>query len=418
MTYAGTARWLQDRLWFAWPVGAVAWLGWFASLAYGSWTTGRPVDVEGTPVGVDHLAFYSAAHLIRDGQPALMYNYDFLGPYQGRLLGWDWGMLEGYRNPPFYALLYWPTAGLPYVTSLAIWTVIGIGVLAAAVWWLDPDCPNRVVAWSLTFYPVFAAVSFGQNSLLSLGVFAGVYRLLEDRRLFLAGLVAGLLWFKPQLLIGLFVWWGLAPRRYAACWAGVAVTGAVLAAVSWLALPEASWAFVDSLKKNIGYGGEAGWNKQSPRAFWTLLLPGADPKLIWALTLASILPAVALAWWVARRTGAPVAVMFPVAVFLSLWASPHTLIYEWTLLVPAAVVLWERFPGRREAWLCLFTLAWAALAASTPLAKVQIDYLHPPAVIQLAVPVMGLVGWLVVRELAAVRRVDAPVTTCPAAANP
>ena len=43
------------------------------------------------------------------------------------------------------------------------------------------------------------------------------------------------------------------------------------------------------------------------------------------------------------RTGAPVTVMFPVAVFLSLWASPHALVYEWALLVAAAVVLWLVF---------------------------------------------------------------------------
>ena len=63
-------------------------------------------------------------------------------------------------------------------------------------------------------------------------------------------------------------------------------------------------------------------------------------------------------------------------------------------------MLWERFPERRDVWLCLFVLAWLVLAASTPLAKVQIDYLKPPGVFQFAVPVMGIVGWLVIRELA------------------
>lgn len=400
MSYAGTARWLRERLWIGWPVGAAAWVVWLGSVAYGSWSENRPVDAEGTPVCVDHLAFYSAARLIRDGRSDRMYNYDFLGTYQGELLGWDWGMLVGYRNPPFYALLYLPTAGLPFVASMLIWNALGLGVLVLAIGWLKPERPTRALLWTLAFFPVFAVVSFGQNSLLSLGIFAAVYRLLANNRPHEAGLVAGLLWFKPQLLIGLFIWWALASRKYAACWAGVAVTGAILAAISWLALPDASWAFVDSLKTNLGYSGEKGWNKESPRAFWSLLMPNADSAVLWTLTIASVVPAIGAAWWLARRTGAPVAVMFPVAAFLSLWASPHTLIYEWAILVPAAVVLWERFPERREGWLCLFTLAWLILAVSTPLAKVQIDYLNPPAVVQVAVPVMGLVGWLVIRELA------------------
>ena len=54
--------------------------------------------------------------------------------------------------------------------------------------------------------------------------------------------------------------------------------------------------------------------------------------------------------------------MFPVAVFLSLWASPHALVYEWALLIAVAVVLWTDFPDSRDAWLSLFALAWVGLA--------------------------------------------------------
>jgi hypothetical protein len=176
--------------------------------------------------------------------------------------------------------------------------------------------------------------------------------------------------------------------------------GTVLAAISWLVLPDASWAFVDSLQANLGYGGEKGWNKESPRAFWSLLLPAATPAVIWSLTAAVVLPMIWAAWQVSKRSGAEVAVMFPVAVFLSLWASPHSLIYEWAILIPAAVVLWERVPQKRDVWLVLFVVAWLVLAASTPLAKLQIDYLKPPGVVQIAIPVMGAIGWIVMRQLA------------------
>lgn len=445
MTFAAAAAWLRSKLWIGWPVGATAWVVWLGSVSYGCWKEQRPVDAEGTPVCVDHLTFYSAAKLVREGRPAEMYHYDFLGQYQGEQLGWDWGMLLGYRNPPFYALLYLPTTGLSFVESMLVWNAVGLGVLVLAIGWLKPENPRRVLMWSLTFYPVFAVVSFGQNSLLSLGVFAAVYRLMSAPRdrgrlgrasdksdaksepasasqsepqpqtpagetpavpgmRFLAGMVAGLLWFKPQLLLGLFLWWGFAPRKYSACWAGVAVTGSILAAVSWIALPDASWAFVESLQANLGYGGEKGWNKQSPRAFWSLLLPDASAAVIWGLTAAVVLPMIAAAWRVSKRTGAHVASMFPIAVFLTLWVSPHSLIYEWAILIPAAVVLWERFPEKRDTWLVLFAAAWVVLAASTPLAKVQIDYLKPPGVLQIAVPVMGLTGWIVMKVLPAPRR--------------
>jgi hypothetical protein len=324
-----------------------------------------------------------------------------------------------YRNPPFYALLYLPTAGLSYYASFLIWTAINFGLLVLSVFLLKPARPWRVLAWAVAFYPVFATISFGQNTMLSLAVFAGVYRLADANRLFAAGLVAGLLWFKPPLLIGLFVWWALYPRRCLACWLGVSVTGAALAAVSFLALPEASRAFVGTLRENVGHGGEGMWNKHTPKAFFEMLLPeppreeqspGSVPwqrAVVWSLTLAVTAVSVGLAWRVARRTGAPVAVMFPVAVFLSLWASPHALIYEWALVLAAAVVLWERLPASRGVWVCLFALAWVVLAASTPLSLVQIRHLELPVAVQISIPALGLVGWLAARELARERSPEA-----------
>lgn len=400
MTYARTAAWLRGRLWIGWPAGAVAWVVWLGSLALGGWL----YDAEGTLVGVDHIAFYGAARHVRDGTAGEMYDYATQSEYQGGLIGRpDWGMLVGFRNPPFYALLYRPTAGLPFAASFLVWAAVGLGVLAGSMVLLGAERPRWAFARALTFYPVFAAVTFGQNSLLSLGVFATVYRLAAGGRSFAAGLVAGLLWFKPPLLLGLFVWWGLNPVRHARSWAGVAVTGAALAALSWVIVPDGSLAFVRSLRANLGYGGEWGWNKESPRAFWTLLLPDAPAAVTWGLTGLTSAAGLAVAAWVARRTGAPVAVMFPVAVFLSLWLSPHALIYEWAILVPAAVVLWKEFPGRRDAWLCLFAAGWLALLVSTTLAKGQIDFLSPGPVVQVAVPVMGWVGWRVARELATPR---------------
>jgi hypothetical protein len=394
MSYTALADWVRGRLWIA-AAGCVPWLIWIGGLAL----SGGKKDLAGKPVGVDHLAFYHAARLIRDGEAYRLYNYRELteSGYQQAIVGWNWDGFEAYRNPPFYALLYLPTAGLSYYASFAIWTAVGLALFALTFILLKPERPFRSALWALTFYPVFATVGFGQNTFISLAIFAGVYRLLSHERLFAAGLVAGLLWFKPQLLLGLFVWWAFLPRTYLRAWIGTFTTGAVLAAISWTMVPDGSRAFVETLRTNAGFAEFGMWNVVNPKAFFALLLPGL-PELYWPLAGLCSLAGVAVAWRVLRKTGAPVAVMFPVAVFLSLWASPHALVYEWALLVAAAVVLWDRFPGSRDAWLCLFTLTWLALAVSTPLAKSQIDAKLPVAV-QLAVPVLGLVGWLAAREL-------------------
>lgn len=396
MSYPQFANWLRGRLWIAIAAGCVPWLVWLVGLAY----TGGRTDLAGKPPGVDHLAFYSAARLVRDGESHRLYNYNELAneKYQQRLLGWDADVFEAYRNPPFYALLYLPTASLPYPASFAFWSVIGLALLALSILLLKPQRPARAFLWSFTFYPVFATLSFGQNTFISLAIFVGVYRLLCNDRRFAAGLVAGLLWFKPQLLLGLIVWWALQPRRYFRCWLGVFATGCVLAAISFLAVPDGSRAFVRTLRANAGFAEFGMWNVMNPKAFFALLLPGL-PAVYWALAALCSLGGVLVAWRLNRRTGAPIAVMFPAAVFLSLWASPHALVYEWALAVATAVVLWEKFPASRNAWLCIFALAWLALAASVSLAKMQVTA-GWPVVVQVGVPVLGLAGWLAARELA------------------
>lgn len=394
MTDATTAAWLRERLWFGMVVGAAVWCAWVVSLALGGWTR----DAEGMIFGADHIAFYSAATLIRDGRPGAIYDHAALGEVQRRIND-DRTDFWAYRNPPFYALLYVPTAALPYPTSALVWMLVSVAALGFAVWCLRPERPWRAFAWAVAFYPVFAAISFGQNTPLSLAVFAAVYRLSADRRPLLAGLVAGLLWFKPQLLIGPFVWWGLAPVRHRFEWLGVLVTGLALAALSFLVVPEAAWAFMDSLRANVGYGGENGWNLHSPRKFWDILLTDTAPRLNWTLTGLCVVAALAGAALLHARTGGPLAVMFPAAVFLSLWASPHTLIYEWALLFAAAVVLWERLPARRDTWLTLFAVVWAVLTVSTTATLVQLRHLGWPVALQASIPVMAFVGLRVIRAL-------------------
>ncbi|MCZ2342514.1 MAG: DUF2029 domain-containing protein [Bacteroidales bacterium] len=401
MTYARTAAFFRPRLVYAVCAGVLVWSTWLISLALGRGET----DLYGQIVGTDHLAFYTAARLIREGRGADVYNYDIVGPYQSALFPpgvWQ-DTFEAFRNPPFYALPYTLTAGLPYALSSWFWIIVSLAALVVGVRLLRPEQPWRTVGWAMTFLPVFCVLSYGQNTLLSFAIFAAVFRLLAADRRFLAGFVAGLLWFKPTLLIGLFFWSLLDIRRLWPCWLGVIAGGVVLSAGSWPLIPEVWTAFFENLRVNLTFDNFEQWKMHNPKAFWKLLRPEPLPLvggvtlqevLIGLSTLAGIVVFVQL--WRRQRNNLPV--MFAAAVFLTLWVSPHTLIYEWALAILPAILLWTHAPRHRDAWVVLFALTWAALFVSTDFCQAQLwaerRWLGTESVLlQVSVPVLGWVGW-------------------------
>jgi hypothetical protein len=352
-------------------------------------------DIKGDPIGTDHIAFYSAARLINEGHGPLMYDYEFLGEYQSALVDWRGG-LDAYRNPPFYALLYTPTARLPYAASYWIWAMIGLLILALGLRVIGPSGPCSYFLWACSFYPVFATFTFGQNSLLSFGIFCAVFACLERRCRFAAGMVAGLLLFKPQLLLGIVVWWAIDCRRYWPAILGGVVTSLILTALTLgLALDETQ-EYIKRFRDIASYDAFELYNLHTPRGFGTLISGGN--KEVGSLVALGCGVA-AIGWFVVmwRRHRDHLPIIYAAMIFLTLWASPHTMIYEWSIVLIPAVLLWERAPGHRDVWLPLFALGWVVLFISTPLTKWQWIWLG--FAVQLSVPVLAFIAILVSRRL-------------------
>ena len=300
MTAPRLAAVVRGRFGFAFALAGTIWAAWLVAVAAG----GGTFDAFGNLVSGDHLAFYTPARLIRDGYPETLYDYPFTAAYQNEMLGGRYRTLNAFRNPPFYALLYLPTAGLPYPASAAVWNVVSLLALVVGVRWLGVAHPWRVTAFALTFAPVFHVVGYGQNSLLSFAAFAAVYRLLATDRRFLAGLVAGLLCFKPTLLIGLVVWGVFDVRRLWPAALGVLVTAGVLVGGSYAVVPEAWAAYLGNFGEIAAYHAFDLWKVHTPRAFWALLLPDF-PAAVTPLALASSLVGIGVFYRVWRTLSDP-----------------------------------------------------------------------------------------------------------------
>ena len=421
LTYEKAAAFLAPRLWLGLAAGVLVWGIWLGSLALGGWDYDL---ITGKPVGVDHIAFYSPARMILEGREADIYDHWKLYQFQTNEIFEEgrWKEFEAFRNPPFYALLYVPTAALPYWASCWIWAGIGLALLAVGIRWLGARRPWVTTAWVASFLPVFSAIGYGQNSLLSFGAFCACYKLLSMNRPFLAGLAASFLWFKPPLLLGLFFWWLLDARRKWPCWLGVIAGGALLTGLTYPIVPNAWHGFRDTLASNAEFDNFDWWKMHNARAFWRLLLPDpvelarfevptATPKTV-TVTLRGVLwlaSAAAGAWcfyriWRKSRDNLPV--VFGAAVFLTLWASPHSMIYEWASAAITAALWWTYAPRHRSAWVVLFAIAWVALFVGTHIGEAQ-EMIQKKlgwdtfVIVQLSVPVLGWVGWKATRLLSA-----------------
>lgn len=387
-------------------------------------------DLSKVVFGADHLAFYTGARLTRFGPEERLYDYPFVADYQNKLFWRDpenhekdtWRWLEAFRNPPFYAMLYWPLCGCAYFWSAAAWLVISLGLTWLGVCLTTETRRGRAFLWTLSFLPTYMAFDYGQNTPISFAIFAGVYALLKKDRPFAAGLVAGLLLFKPQLLLGLGVWGLLDFKKKWPCALGVIVTCLLLFGTTYPIIPEAWKGFEATFHKNREFDSFDMYKMHNPLAFIRLLLPAEDlakhshqledvfiaqVRMVhnaFALACGAVALLVFIRLWLRRRND--LNVMFGGVVFFTLFAGPHALIYEWMLLALTGILWVSEWRDRPNTWFVLYALVWGVLYYCTDLSMMMLDWNLTGrllggvnSVFHQSVPVLAGVGFYAVKLL-------------------
>lgn len=282
-----------------------------------------PADRSVTPgmLGHDFLAFYTGGTFVRTGQLDKLYDLDATRAFQraeaarsGLEIGPSFGP---FWNPPFYAWVFAPLSALPYRTALAVWTMFGVAALAASVWllrrllvgadsrhWFHGAVPTPhdwrstllVPLLLLVCMPFVQAISHAQNTFCSLLLLTGVVVLWRQRRALPAGLVCGLLFYKPQLaacVAGMLV---LTLGRRALL--GLAVSVGALGAVTLLTMPGIVGEYLTRLPQNLHFmqiDNPYLWERHATlKAFWRLLIQGRDPGEMWTVTRAAWLASAGL----------------------------------------------------------------------------------------------------------------------------
>ncbi|TML11000.1 MAG: DUF2029 domain-containing protein [Actinobacteria bacterium] len=324
--------------------------------------SGSGADTATGRLGGDYPAFYAAGRLITSSQRSDMYDPARQAQMQQGLFPADseQGLLY-FAYPPHTALVYAPLSHLPYRVSYALHTLLMVGATVAALYLVRPMLPvvnghfAIVAIGAVSFYPMYRAITGGQNTALTLLLLAGSWRAVDADRDVVAGLLLGLLLFKPQFalpLIGLHLLarrWRLgmsAAFTAAACWGA----GAALLGVGWFGRWLDSVRFFTDLDARV--------NRRNAVSFLgaadTLFGVGDSLGRLLGAALALVTVAALVFVWHNRdrhHLCAPMMVALPAIVLIS----PHAMFYDAGLLVlPLAALLATRHVQVREAVIVLW----------------------------------------------------------------
>jgi alpha-1,2-mannosyltransferase len=274
---------------------------------------------------LDFIAFYTGGHLVADGRNRELFDLRAVKRFQSDLAaanGANLGDALGpWWNPPFYAWVFAPLARLPFDVATRVWVAFNVACTGAACWLLVRMLPPRAAGgrpldWRTKALvpalvglsvPFIHAVTHGQNAGTSLLIVTLAVTAWRADRPVLAGLVAGLMAYKPQhaVVLGGAVALSLGWRAVL----GLAVTGAALLLVTLLTLPGSLNDFLHQVPRNVAFVQEQCvymWERHATlKAFWRLLLQGraVGPPSTW-VTLLTALCTAALAVGLLRLTPA------------------------------------------------------------------------------------------------------------------
>jgi arabinofuranan 3-O-arabinosyltransferase len=203
-----------------------------ASAFVGAWI----VDDLGRLIDNDFIAVWAAGRLVLEGHPAAAYDWDLHRQVEIMAAGRDFASYYGWHYPPPPLFIAAALASLPYLAAWAVWMAITLPAYVAAVRAIIGERIGILLA--LGFPGVLWNISVGQNGFLTAALIGGTLVCLERRPL-VAGLLLGLLTYKPQFGV-LFPFVLMIDGRWRVL-AAASATAAALVIASILAFGLESW---------------------------------------------------------------------------------------------------------------------------------------------------------------------------------
>ncbi len=311
------------------------------SLAYLLVSAHGLVDSQGRPLGTDFSSFYAAGTYVLEGHPAAPYEPALQHAREQAMFG---------TATPFYSWFYPPVfllaaamlALTPYGMALGIWLAATLGLYVLAIRAIVPSSLRVATRdWlllALAFPAVLVNLGHGQNGFLTAALFGGALALL-DRRPVVAGILFGLLAYKPQL--GLMIPFALAASgRWRALTAASAAVLALAIAATVVLGADVWRAFLNAshfARTVVLEQGDVGFYKMQSLFAWARLW-GAPVTVAYALqsALTALLAGAVVALW---RSATPYALKAAALCLAAVLATPFVFDYDMMVLAPAIAFL-------------------------------------------------------------------------------
>ena len=322
----------------------------------------------GAGVGGDFVNLYAASIAALKGDPASVYDIHRQHLQEVAVMaGKDSGVL-GFHYPPMFLLIVLPLSMLPFVAS---WVVFEALTLAGYLAVLRRIAPVPLGLWlAITFPAVIINFMCGQNGFLTTALIGGGLLLL-DRRPLLAGLLFGLMAYKPQfaILIPLAL---IVARRWRALIA-TAISAILFAAASLAVFGAPTWrAFAGSIaftQKIVLERGAIDFPTLQT-IFGAIRMWGGSVDVAYVFqAVVAIYAASAVVWvW---QAGCPFALKGATLAVGSLMVSPYVLQYDLVLL--ALPIAWLAMEGFEKGFLpyekAVLSVAWIVPRVSLPISQ-------------------------------------------------
>ena len=320
--------------------------------------------VRAKPLGGDLVQDWVGGYIAGAGEQAdreRLYDLKFVKSVQhdSSIVGFSWPETDYFPMvyPPFYYQAMQPITLVSFPIAIKVWGVIcAIAVSLAAFLLFQFYKPSR--GWigigilaGLFFFPLITCLTMGQKSTLLLLILAATFVLLHHNKPLPAGMLFGLIAFKPHL--GIVIGLTMLLKRQWAFAAGALLTVGLMVGISWWHSPSVWHDYLSVVSGMSDYVESGGYRPTQSHSLWgamQLTFSGlASAWVVKAIAGAISITVLFLLWRIMRgpieTSSQRFACQFSAMVFATVMLSPHFYTYDLTILLLPVLLIATSLPA-------------------------------------------------------------------------